>query len=218
MTWLGFYLICFIVGFALTVFSLLAGLFHLHLPTKWQHIFHGTHGLGHIPHPPGGSAHAIPHALAHAAPDLSISPFNFSTVMAFLTWFGGAGYLLTLDTNAIVPFVLGSAIVSGLLGGSIVFWYLTKFLLKHDKSMDPSDFELVGVIGRLSVPIRAGGTGEIVYTQGGTRKSLGACSDDGTEMKKGEEVAVTRYERGIAYVRRWEDLALEAEAQQHRKS
>src|SRR6266404_3895326 len=216
MTWLDFYLICFIVGFALTFFSLLGGLFHLQLPTRWQHIFYGTHGVGHLHHVTHGASHV--HVAAHAAPDLSISPFNFSTMMAFLTWFGGAGYLLTLDTNAIVPFVLGSAIISGLLGGSIVFWYLTKFLIKHDKSMDPSDFEVVGVIGRLSIPIRAGGTGEIVYSQGGTRKSLGACSEDGSEIKKGEEVAVTRYEKGIAYVRRWEDLALEAEAQQHRRS
>jgi len=49
--------------------------------------------------------------------------------------------------------------------------------------------------------------GELVYTQGGTRKSCGARSDDGSAIEKGSEVVVTGYERGIATVRRWADLA-----------
>jgi hypothetical protein len=34
----------------------------------------------------------------------------------------------------------------------------------------------------------------------------GARSDDGAAIPKGVEVVVTRYEKGIAYVRRFEDL------------
>ena len=69
---------------------------------------------------------------------------------------------------------------------------------------------MIGVLGKLSNPIRAGGTGELVYSQEGTRRVAGARSEDGAPIPKGSEVMVTRYEKGIAYVRLWED-PMEAE-------
>src|SRR6185437_10526258 len=60
----------------------------------------------------------------------------------------------------------------------------------------------VGVLGKVTSSIRQGGTGEIVYTQGGTRHATGARSEDSSAIAKGSEVVVTRYEHGIAYVRR----------------
>ncbi len=51
-------------------------------------------------------------------------------------------------------------------------------------------------------PIRAGGTGEIVYEQLGALRSAPARSEDGEPIQKQEEVFVVRYEKGIAYVRR----------------
>jgi hypothetical protein len=73
--------------------------------------------------------------------------------------------------------------------------------------LDSADYEMVGVLGRLSLPIRAGGTGEIIYTQAGTRRVAGARADTDTAIPKGAEVVVTRYEKGIAYVRPWDELA-----------
>ena len=71
---------------------------------------------------------------------------------------------------------------------------------------------MVGVLGKLSIPIRAGGTGELVYSQEGTRRVAGARSEDGAAIPKGVEVVVTRYEKGIAYVRVWDEyLALQGE-------
>jgi hypothetical protein len=58
----------------------------------------------------------------------------------------------------------------------------------------------------VSAPIRAGGTGEVLYEQLGARRSVPARADLGEPIQKGEEVFVVRYEQGIAYVRRWEDL------------
>src|SRR6185436_656984 len=66
---------------------------------------------------------------------------------------------------------------------------------------------VVGVLGGLSQPVREGGIGELIYSQGGARKSCGARSLDGQAIEKGAEVVVTEYERGIASVRRWTDLA-----------
>jgi hypothetical protein len=88
-----------------------------------------------------------------------------------------------------------------------VFWFLAKVLMAHESELDPADYRVEGVLGRLTLPIRAGGTGELVYSQAGTRRAAGARSEDGQAIPKGAEVIVTRYEKGIAYVRRWEEDA-----------
>jgi hypothetical protein len=73
--------------------------------------------------------------------------------------------------------------------------------------MDPADYEMVGVLGKLCIPIRQGGTGEMIYSQAGTRRVCGARSENGSSMEKGDEVVVTRYEKGLAYVRLWSEMS-----------
>jgi hypothetical protein len=99
------------------------------------------------------------------------------------------------------------AVVAGSVGGAVIFFFLTKVLMSDQEFLDPADFEMVGVLGKLSVPIREGGTGELIYSQMGTRRVCGARSDDGSALAKGAEVVVTRYERGIAYVQLWSELS-----------
>ncbi len=66
---------------------------------------------------------------------------------------------------------------------------------------------MAGVLGHVSDTIRDGdGTGEIIYSQTGARRAAAARSEDGSLIERGTEVIVIRYERGIAYVRRWDDL------------
>jgi len=86
-----------------------------------------------------------------------------------------------------------------------VFLFLTKVLMKHDRELTADETEVVGAVGRVSSPIRAGGTGEMVYEQMGAVRSAPARSEDGAPIGRQEEVFVVRYEKGIAYVRRWED-------------
>jgi membrane protein implicated in regulation of membrane protease activity len=192
MTWSDFYLICFLVGFGLSVLTLLAGNAHLHLPHL--HLDHGIHlGHGH-----GGGSGGAPW-------------FNFATMAAFLAWFGGTGYLLERYYGVWFVAALVVATVSGLGGASMVFLFLAKVLMRREESLDPADYEMTGVLGRLSIPIRPGGTGELIYSQEGTRRVTGARSEDGAAIPKGSEVMVTRYEKGIAYVRPWEDPAGELE-------
>jgi hypothetical protein len=201
MTWTDFYLVCFFVGFALSVLSLLPQ--RLHIP----------HIHAHLPHLPLPHVHT-PHVhVGHAGGSGSGSSaaetpaVNFATLPAFLTWFGGTGYLLVRLTGLKLFFALGLAVLSGCAGASIVFLVLAKVLMRKDEDLDPADYEMVGVLGRLSIPIRKGGTGEIVFTQAGTRHSEAARSEDGAEISKGVEVVVTRYEKGIAYVRPWAEMA-----------
>jgi hypothetical protein len=218
MTWSDFYLICFAVGFCFSFFSFVFGgsrFGRLHLPH-----FHG-HGGVHLPtaHGPvghGGVGHGAANAhSAGTAADAShshgggISPFNPPSMAAFLAWFGGTGYLLTRFSAIWVGLALIFSIGAGLVGGAIIFFFLAKVLISDEECLDPADFEMVGVLGKLSQPIREGGTGELIYSQMGTRRVCGARSEEGVGIPKGTEVVVTRYDKGIAYVRLWEEMANE---------
>ena len=202
MNWETFYLSCFVIGFTLSVISLLSGFHRFHLPGH-LHLHHG--GIGGLHH--GGAHLPAGHAVGHGSARPGHSPFDFSTLMAFLAWFGGSGYLLVRYSNIWVVLALGIATLSGLGGGAIVFWFTVKVLLAHEAVLDPADYVMTGVLGKVSVSIRPNGTGEIIYSQAGTRHTCGARSEDGTPIARGSEVVVERYERGIAYVRAWEDMA-----------
>jgi membrane protein implicated in regulation of membrane protease activity len=208
MTWADFYLTCFAVGFLLSAISFIAGgmRWHLHLP----HFPHGGHvGGGHVGagHAPVGHGTAGDGATPHAGHPAPVSPFNFVTLTAFLAWFGGTGFLITRFSS--IWFALGLLISlgAGLFGAGIVFLFLTRVLISHEENMDAADYEMVGVLGRISMPVRAGGTGEIIYSQAGTRRTCGARSEDGSALEKGAEIMVSRYEKGIAYVKRWEEVS-----------
>jgi len=222
MTWSDFYLICFAVGFCFSFFSFLFGgarMGRLHLP----HL-HG-HAGGHFPaaHAPVAPAPAAAHAplpgavaarvegAGRVARGTGVSPFNPPSMAAFLAWFGGTGYLLTRFSAIWVGLALTLSVVSGLIGGAVIFFFLSRVLTSAQEFLDPADFEMVGVLGKLSMPIRQGGTGELIYSQMGTRRVCGARSDDGTAIAKGTEVVVTRYEKGIAYVGLWSELAGEVD-------
>ncbi len=101
---------------------------------------------------------------------------------------------------------LALSLLSGLAGAAAVFWFLFKVLLKHDRDLDPADYEMVGVLGRLSSRVLENGTGEMIFSQNGVRRAASARSEDGRPIARGAEVVVTRYEHGIAYVRPWEEM------------
>jgi hypothetical protein len=208
MNWEAFYLICFVVGLVVSLVSLLGGLGHfgghVHLP-------HAPHvGGAHLPHvggPHAGAAHA-PHAGAGGragSTGATVPWWNFFSITVFLCWFGAAGYLFTRHGSFVTGVVLFLAALCGLAGGALVFLFLTRVLLPHERELTADETEVVGAVGRVSSPIRAGGTGEMVYEQLGARRSVPARSEDGQPIPKQEEVFVVRYEKGIAYVRRWQE-------------
>jgi membrane protein implicated in regulation of membrane protease activity len=201
MTWTTMYLGCFLLGFSLSLVSWLFGAFRLHLP----HGFH-AHGLPHAhapahPHAPG-HAHGAPRA---AGP----SPYNFATLTAFLAWFGGAGYLLTVYAGVWPLLALAISAIVGCAGAAAVFAIMAKVLWSPDENLNPDDYEIVGLLGTVCSPIRQNGTGEILFSQAGARRVAGARSEGGAAIDKGVEVVITRYQNGLAYVRTWTEHASE---------
>jgi membrane protein implicated in regulation of membrane protease activity len=203
MNWESFYLVCFLAGLMLSFVSLLGGMGHFgghvhapHLP----HAGHMGHGVGAHPGSGGGGGSAGP----GVGPE--VPWWNAFSIMIFLCWFGAAGFLLTKYGSFVAGIVVVLAAICGLAGGVILFMFMNKFLLPHERELTADETDVVGVVGRVSSPIRAGGTGEIMYQQMGATRSAIARSDDGAAVAKEEEVYVIRYEKGIAYVKRWEDL------------
>jgi membrane protein implicated in regulation of membrane protease activity len=201
MNWQAFYLGCFGVGFVLSLVSFLSGALHLHLPLKWHlHVKMGHPGAPHS----GATAYGeVRHGAAH------FPLLNSASLMVFLAWFGGVGYLLTTHARLWFLAVLALATVAGLSGAALVAAFMVKVLDNPDAALEPMDFQMVGAVGKVNIAIRPGGTGEILYVQGGTRRSAGARSEDGKPLEKGAEVVVTRFEHGIAYVRQWEEFTKE---------
>lgn len=213
MDWATFYLICFVVGLAFSLLSLAGSFGRFHIAGRWHLPHFGGHHAGpvhihpvHI-HTTGAGTLRLGSQAAAGARGTQVSFFNFSSFMAFLAWFGGTGYLLARYSDLWTVLVFALALVSGLVAAGIVFVFLVKVLMAHETELDPADFDLVGMLGKVNITIRGGGTGEIIFSQGGTRHAAGARSEDGAAIAKGTEVVVTRYEKGIAYVRRWEEMA-----------
>ena len=198
MTWSDFYLLCFLVGFSLSVLSFLAGAVHVHLPFKWHLPFHGAHHGGGFAK---GGLHKGGTSGGH------LSWFNASTIMAFLAWFGGTGYLLTRHSHLWTVLSLAIAVVAGLFAGWVVFRFMVKLVQVDDAPLTSDDRRVEGALATISMPIREKGTGEIIFVLGGTRRCAGARSGDGKPIEKGTEVVIERYEKGIAYVKKWEEFS-----------
>jgi hypothetical protein len=134
-----------------------------------------------------------------------VSWFNASSAMAFLAWFGGTGYLLTRHSHLIALASLAISTLAGLVAGTAVFKFMVK-LMHSDPPLSSDDHRIEGNLGTISMPIRENGTGEIIFSLGGARRCAGARCEDGRPLEKGAEVVIERYEKGIAYVKRWEEF------------
>jgi membrane protein implicated in regulation of membrane protease activity len=200
MSWTAVYLVCFWLGFSLSAVSWLLGAAGTHVP-------HLPHAHPHLPHAHGHAGGHVGHA-QHGADSPSF--FNFATLTAFLAWFGGAGYLLTRYADLWPLLALGGAVLVGLAGASLMFVLVAKVLWSPDENLDPDDYDVIGQVGVVSSPIRDGGTGEILFSLGGTRRVAGARSDDGHAIGKGVEIVIVRYDKGLAYVRTWAELSTDS--------
>jgi hypothetical protein len=181
--WSAIYLTCFGIGLVLTFATFFLGGLHLHI----GHLHMGGHGAAR------GARGAV-------------SPLNGFTLMAFLCWFGGTGYLLHRGNVLGAIAVLLLSALSGLSGAALVFWFLVGVLMPGERTLEAADTEMTGVIGTLSGGVPRHGVGEMLYVQNGARRSASVRSDDGEAIERGAEVVVMRYARGIAYVRRWDEF------------
>jgi membrane protein implicated in regulation of membrane protease activity len=191
-----FFLACFAFGLLFLLASLVLGFVGGGIGHGGPHVGHA-----HAPH-----AHAAHHGSNDTTPLL-----NASSVIGGLTWFGATGYVLTRLGDWALPAALLGALAVGALG-----WYLVaRFLglvLKGEVEMNADDYRLEGTVGRVSVAIPAGGTGEILFDMAGSRRSEAARGLGGARVPRGTEVVITGYADGFATVQPWSEFLAERES------
>jgi membrane protein implicated in regulation of membrane protease activity len=172
------YLFSAIVGGGLLVFSL------------------SGHGDGHG-HDFGGG-HAAGHDVAH-----DHNPFKFlslRTLTYFLFVFGGVGAVLTKMWSSGGLLVLLLSVVSGLGVGAMAS-FAFQYLRNTDSGQRDSDESFVGLTGRMSVPMSAGGAGKVLVRRGDRSFELLAQPLDATTAPSTwKAVVVVEMKKGTAIV------------------
>ena len=199
----AFLLVCFGFGLVTVLLALVSGVGHLPIHVGHIHLDLAGHHVG-APAPLHGSGEG-----AGGGAD-GVSPFNAMSILTFLTWFGGVGFLLHGPFGVWGWLSLLVALVAGLLVGGAVFLFLARVLAPASTPLDPADFDLVGQVGRVGSPIGAGGTGEVLYSQHGRRHVIGAQALDGRPLPRGLEVVIVELDHGLARVEPWEQFVARA--------
>ncbi|MEB3223498.1 MAG: hypothetical protein VKS61_15600 [Candidatus Sericytochromatia bacterium] len=132
-------------------------------------------------------------------PATGLPRLNLTAGMAFLTWFGGAGWLV-LHYTAAGPLV---ACVAGAAAGWPAYKLVAGFynmLLASETVRHRAQDNLEGTLARVTARAVAGGVAEIVFEHQGSRRVEGARALEGHALEKGDEVVITGYEGGLAIV------------------
>lgn len=183
-------------------------------------VVHGTHApaLGTRVDMPGHHGAASPAASAAGqGQDLAIflhsaiAP-NVNAILTFLFGFGLTGYILHNITHlvALVALLLSLG-VGAVVGGAFNVLMLRLFGNETGRlGLDSSD--MTGRIARVSIAIRAGGVGEIIFAgDNGSRRSLGARGSEGQAIPLDADVVIVEYAEGIATVETWDEFLIAAD-------
>lgn len=131
---------------------------------------------------------------------------NVSSILAFITWFGGIGYIVRNGLGWIWPIALIVGFVGAYGAAWIAFQFVRRILRSPDDSLDPRDYDRVGVLARVTSSIRADGVGEIVWEQKGTRMVTSARASGSDPIGRGTEVLILRVDKGMAVVEPFDPL------------
>ncbi|QGQ96685.1 hypothetical protein EHS13_18270 [Paenibacillus psychroresistens] len=181
---LTFYIICFWVGLILTLITTIFGGNGGHSLNLEVDMDSGDSGQG-------GHGH---------------SPINFTTILAFLTGFGGTGYILLKYNGLSGILILLIAAGIGLVIAAALFMFLSKVLMRDEHLMKLENYQIEGTLGTVTTAIPLHGTGELKYILGGTTRSIGVKEQNGQEISRGTKVVIVGMEKGIAIVTPFEEL------------
>lgn len=203
-----------------------AGGHGLHLP----HIAGGHHIAGHITaggHTPSTTAHGATHVDPSSAShvtggdtagtttqvgggaglkSLLLGTLNLYGLLTLLLLFGLLGYLLHNFSNVGPELSLILALLVGAGSALLVSSLLSSLFFNREVGVLGAESSVLeGRLGKTSMAIRAGGIGEVIYsnTQGG-RQSIGARSADGEAIPVDTDIVILGTKNGIASVQPWD--------------
>lgn len=132
----------------------------------------------------------------------------------FLLIFGLVGYV----GHALLGWGVLLVILIPLLIGVVCAIGLTTllhvvFATSEETVLTADDARLEGRLGTVTMAIRPGGIGEVIFTRkGGGRQSVGARSASGDLIGAGADVVILEYQGGIASVQSWDTFLAAARA------
>jgi len=141
--------------------------------------------------------------------DVDGSPFSIlqpKLIAVFLTVTGGLGAILSSRHGMV--FTLVASVLAGLFIAKLINRLVIKPLYKAQNTSSFDKREIIGTNARVISPIRQGGYGKISYSVSGSIVTGPAKSEDGGEVKNGEQVNITRIESGTYFVKKLEECRL----------
>jgi membrane protein implicated in regulation of membrane protease activity len=129
--------------------------------------------------------------------------FQPKLIAAFLTVTGGAGIILSswFDSLFSAPIVFAISVLSGLIIAGLLNRLVMIPLQRAQNTSAHDKQATIGTWAKVISPIPQGGYGKIRYSVSGSVVTSPAKSEDGGEIKNGENVAIVYIEGGTFFVR-----------------
>lgn len=156
-----------------------------------------------------GTAQAVWAPVQHALAG-SLNPFS---ALSFLFVFGLLGYLLHNAARLGVVLSILLPALLGLVAAALVGMGLARLFASTAGELTIEETRPEGRVGKVSMAIRAGGVGEVIFARRGAgRQSIGATSATGEVIPPDTEVVILAVHDGIASVEPWDVFMREVRA------
>lgn len=148
--------------------------------------------------------HDIDHDIDHEYGQHGPSFLSIKMVAAYLTGFGGGGWIAREEYNQPPLICLISGIFGAIVVGVIAYYIIRLFLSQQTKSGIAKIADFIGCAGVISTSIPKGESkvGQILCTVKGSQKYYTAVSHNGKEINKGTEVVIVEMKDGKAVVKK----------------
>ena len=137
--------------------------------------------------------------------------FNPAVILSFLSLGAGIGLILNALAHVSPMIGLAVALVGSFALTTLLYLFVLVPLSNAEESIGLTDESLVGLVGRLTVPIPEGGFGEVLIetVTGSVLKT--AQSLDGTALSTERRVVVIEVKRNIAIVMAYDEPTIREE-------
>jgi len=121
-------------------------------------------------------------------------------ILAFITFFSAAGYILEFVTSMNSFLIMGIAAIAALLLDVILNVFVLIPMSSAEQSLSYTEKSLEGRVGKVIIPVPDQGFGEVVIENYSGMISKPAASFEDIPIPEGEEVLVIEVKNGVLYV------------------
>lgn len=128
-----------------------------------------------------------------------ISPIQSTTIMAFLTVFGGVG-LFGVYSQWNWLFTIIIALILGLMTSILLYKFIFVPLYNSQNSSTVSREEFIGLKAKVTSTILEDGFGTISYVKNGNTYTSPAKEIEGNLVKQGDDVLIVKIDENVFFV------------------